>query len=173
VISAPFKVAAIAAMDEGRVIGNSGRLPWHLPGDMKHFQTLTAGHTVMMGRKTYESLPERFRPLPGRLNVVVTRRPHAFTKEQGVVLCTDPGIFIEKLRDGREKMLGDILWVIGGEEIYRSTLSAWEEVRLTLVKGRFTGDAFFPEFESRFRCVACEEHEEFSYLHYLRASEEG
>ena len=90
------RLAAMVAMDEASVIGNRGALPWHLPEDMAHFRTLTVGSPVIMGRKTWDSLPEKFRPLPGRKNIVVSRsdRPQEIPVEvawladpEGAVAC--------------------------------------------------------------------------------------
>ena len=149
------RVIGIVAMDEDRAIGINGKLPWHLPEDMKRFSKLTTGNTVLMGRKTYESLPEKFRPLPNRLNVVATRSAGAISLPPGVLLSTDPAAFVTSCKRGREKIQGD-LWIIGGAEIYAATLSLWDEIQLTRVAGRYRGDVFFPVFEEQF-CLVSEE----------------
>lgn len=156
------KICAIAAMDEGRVIGKGGGLPWHLPEDMKHFKQLTMGHAVLMGRKTYESIPEKMRPLPGRRNLVLTSNPSSLPDlPSEVALFTSVKDAIESFKDG-------ILWIIGGEKVYRETLQYWDELFLTLVKGRHEGDAFFPEFEGGFELRERERGEECSFLRYVR-----
>ncbi|RMD83773.1 MAG: dihydrofolate reductase, partial [Candidatus Dadabacteria bacterium] len=96
-----MKIAAIAAMSENRVIGKSGSIPWHCPEDMKRFKELTTGHPVIMGRKTYESLPKNFRPLPGRTNIVVTSKLELI-KEEGVIISPSPAKAIELCRSSLE-----------------------------------------------------------------------
>ncbi len=159
--------AAIVAMDEGRVIGRENRLPWHLPEDLQRFSELTRGETVLMGRRTYESLPERFRPLPQRKNIVVTRSSTP-VYPQGVEVCADPLALIEDAKAGRYEVQGTHLWIIGGAAIYEVTKPLWDEVYLTLVRGHHQGDAFLPPFEENFEVISREERADFSYLHYRR-----
>jgi len=132
---------AIAALAENRVIGVDGKIPWRLPEDMKFFREQTTGHTVVMGRKTWESLG---RPLPRRRNVVVSR-----TLAPGE--NTLPGaIVVNNLNEvDALPMEGDI-WIIGGAEIYAQALPRCAELYLTQVAGNFAGDAFFPEYENLF-----------------------
>ncbi len=155
------KICAIAAMGEGRVIGKDGGLPWHLPEDMRHFRQLTMGHAVLMGRKTYESIPEKLRPLPGRRNLVLTSKSSPFNFAPDVGLFSSVEEALESVNDG-------ILWVIGGERVYRETLQYWDEVFLTLVEGRHDGDAFFPRFEDRFELKEKNPGEKCLFLHYVR-----
>ncbi|MDQ3742188.1 MAG: dihydrofolate reductase [Actinomycetota bacterium] len=115
-------VAIVVAHSRNRVIGRDGGLPWHLPTDLKRFKELTTGATVVMGRKTYESIPERFRPLPGRRNVVVSR--------SGLRL---------------EEALTDACFVIGGGEVYAQALPHADRVYATEIDADVDGDAFFPE----------------------------
>ena len=145
-----IKVKAIAAMAENRVIGNAGGIPWHLPEDMKHFAKLTTGHSVLMGSKTYWSLPEKFRPLPNRQNIVASRTPESLSSEKDIQVITDPLKFIEDCKSGEVQLESSELWIIGGAEIYSLTKSCWDELHLTVVQGAPEGDAFFPEFESQF-----------------------
>ncbi len=159
-----IRVCAIAAMDEGRLIGREGKLPWNIPEDMKHFSSLTMGHTVLMGRKTFESLPAKFRPLPGRKNVVISRN----SKLEGVEVWDSLEKCLESYRSGAIPMSGDKLWVIGGAEIYKATLNFWDELYLTLVHSKHTGDAFFPVFESSFELVEEDKREGYSFQKYIR-----
>jgi Dihydrofolate reductase len=127
---------AIVAMSRNRVIGADGKIPWHLPEDLKFFKRTTLGHVVLMGRKTYESIG---RPLPGRENWVVSRS------------ADFPGVrMIRDLADLREPEDGRELFLIGGAELYRALLPRCSEVILTLVPREVEGDAFFPAFESDF-----------------------
>ncbi len=164
------KVIAIAAMDEARVIGVDGKLPWHLPEDMRHFSSLTSKHTVVMGRKTYQSLPEKYRPLPNRLNVVVTRTPERIAQElpQEVVLSDKPEQYLADAKSGKLEIRGEIIWLIGGEELYRLLLPRCDEIELTRIDGTHEGDAFFPEFENEFELVREEKHSGFCFQRWQR-----
>ena len=141
-------VSAIVAMDEGRVIGKNGALPWHLPEDLLHFKARTSGHVVIMGRKTWDSLPEKFRPLPGRTNLVVSRSPDSLSLPASVLRAGSVEDAIRLARDvvGPEQKV----WIIGGAEIYRAALPLCDEVHITLVRGHHDGDATFPAFEDAF-----------------------
>ncbi|MCO6430916.1 MAG: dihydrofolate reductase [Deltaproteobacteria bacterium] len=158
-------VSAIVAMDEGRVIGRDNALPWHLPDDMKRFSKLTRGHTVLMGRKTFESLPPKYRPLPERKNVVVSRH---LTVAEGTDVVDSPEKFINQCKQGMIALPSEKLWVIGGEQIYRAAMPLTDEIYLTLVEGRHDGDAFFPSFEEDFKLAEDEKHEGYSYRLYKR-----
>ena len=163
-----MEIAAIVAMDRKRVIGKDNRLPWRLPEDMRHFADLTTGHTVLMGRKTFESLPPKFRPLPNRKNIVVSRG--GFTAE-GVEVWDSLDKCIESYRSGASQGQGSVLWIIGGATIYEAALSVCDRIELTLVEGEHEGDAFFPVFEDKFEVVRTEGHEGYSFLTYgARAS---
>ncbi|MCB0334436.1 MAG: dihydrofolate reductase [Bdellovibrionales bacterium] len=163
-----LKVKAIVAMDEGRAIGLNNDLLWHIPEDMKRFKELTSGDAVLMGRKTYESLPEKFRPLPNRKNIICTRDVSRWQDEAGVDIANNSLDYIEKAKRGECELESDSLWIIGGAQIYKETLPLWDELFLTLVHKKHDGDAFFPEFESEFELVSEEAHEGFSFLHYTK-----
>ncbi|MEY4667367.1 MAG: hypothetical protein RL518_66 [Pseudomonadota bacterium] len=160
-------IAAIVAMDEGRVIGRDGGLPWHLPEDLAHFKAKTSGHFVLMGRKTWESLPPKFRPLPGRVNIVMSRTPTALSLPEGTygVSSIDAALEIVK-RLGTPQQ---ILWCIGGAELYAAALPLCDELHLTLVRGHHEGDARFPLFEERFEEVASDEGERCVFKVYRSA----
>jgi dihydrofolate reductase len=132
-------VALVAAVARGGVIGRDGDLPWHLPEDMAHFRSVTMGCPVVMGRKTWDSLPPRFRPLPGRRNVVVTRNP-AWSADG----AERAGSFEEALAlvDGAERVS-----VIGGGEIFAAALPFADELVLTEIDLDVDGDTFFPEWD--------------------------
>ena len=154
-------------MDDGRVIGANNQIPWHLPEDMKRFMTLTQGHTVLMGRKTYESLPDRFRPLPGRKNVVVSTTAQLSLPKE-VDLCLDPVKYLTDFKAGKIPTRTAELWIIGGEKIYSMTLPFWDELELTLVPGKHQGDTFFPPFETQFTLAKTEQGQGCSYQHFVR-----
>jgi dihydrofolate reductase len=134
-MSATYK--AVAAMSANRVIGRNGTLPWRLPEDMKFFRTLTTGHPIIMGRKTWDSLG---RPLPNRRNIVLSRTMPAV---QGAEVVRS----VEEL--DRLALTGDV-YVIGGAEIYRLLMPCCAAVYLTVLEAEAEGDAFLPPFEAEF-----------------------
>lgn len=152
-------ITAVAAMDPNRVIGRANRLPWHLPGDLAWFRTLTSGGTVIMGRKTCLSIG---RALPRRRNLVLTRG-----SGEGLPSGVETVSSLESLGHALESE--EKAFVIGGSAIYGLTLSLWDEVYLTRVKAFYDGDAFFPAFETAFgKPTKTHEDEEFDVLRYLR-----
>ena len=130
-------LALIAAHARDRVIGIDNRMPWHLPEDMKFFRETTRGKPVIMGRKTWESLPDAFRPLPGRVNIVVSRNA-AYPAVGATVVGSLPDALTAAGN-------ADIVFVMGGAELYRQALPIADRLYLTEIDADFTGDAFFPE----------------------------
>lgn len=130
------------AQARGRVIGKHGGLPWQLPEDLKLFRQLTLGSTVVMGRLTWESLPERFRPLPGRRNVVLTGRTG--WEPIGAEVVHSPGQVLE-VHAG--------CWVIGGAAVYAAMFDHAARIVCTDIDETFGGDAFAPELDGRWQCV--------------------
>ncbi len=146
------EIVLVAARAANGVIGHRGRIPWHLPADLRHFKALTWGHPVVMGRRTFESLP---RPLPGRLNIVLSRRD-ALDLPAGVRQAHDPD---EALMLAAREMPGKAVMVIGGEAIYRTFLPRTTRLELTEVALTPEGDAVFPDFdEAAFEEVWREQH---------------
>lgn len=135
-------ISLIAAVGENGVIGNQGGLPWHLPDDLKFFSRTTRGHHVLMGRKNYESIPPRFRPLPGRTNIVVTRNADFRDEEVLVANSIEAGIELAN-RAGEVE-----LFVIGGGEIYQQTMDRADRLYITHVDARPEGETFFPDFDA-------------------------
>ena len=160
-------VAAIVAMDEQRVIGSNGALPWRIPEDMSRFKTLTTGHVVIMGRKTWDSLPPTFRPLPHRVNIVVTRSPEKLVVSQGVIVATSPAQALEKARRAAQVSSGRV-WIIGGAKLYGALLHECSELHVTHVAGIHPGDAFFGPFEDMFREVNREPGPACAWVTYRR-----
>lgn len=130
----------IAAVAKNRVIGVNNQLPWYLPEDLKHFRELTRGATVVMGRKTWESLPEAFRPLPGRRNVVVSRQPSLVLP--GAEVCPSLDIARSVLSD----QTGPV-FVIGGAEVYRQAITWANRLEITEVDICPEGHAWFPDID--------------------------
>ena len=130
------KLSIIVAMSSNRVIGVNNSLPWHLSEDLKHFKTLTTGHTIIMGRKTYESIGK---PLPNRRNIVISRNLNAFYGGVEVV---------HSLEDAFSTSSNDEeVFIIGGSNIYEQSLHLVEHLYITEIKKAFEGDAFFPEID--------------------------
>jgi dihydrofolate reductase len=158
-----MKLGLIYARARNRVIGRAGGLPWRLPEDMAHFKQVTMGCPVIMGRKTWDSLPERFRPLPGRTNIVVTRRPdwqapgatRAASLPEAVALCA-----------GEPRA-----WVIGGADIYAQAEPLASTAEVTEIEADFEGDAFAPPLGPEWQEVARRRERsanglEFSFVTY-------
>jgi dihydrofolate reductase len=158
-------IRAIVAMDEARAIGRAGGIPWYLPEDLKRFARLTRGHTVVMGRKTYESLPEKSRPLPGRRNIVISR-----SENLRLPLGVDQLPSVEALEHICKKDPSGEYWIIGGGDIYRQTLPLWDEVYLTVVPGQHGGDTFLLPFEHDFLCSEEVPGEACTFKTYQRSS---
>jgi dihydrofolate reductase len=146
------RISLVAATARNRVIGRSGAIPWRIPEDVERFKALTTGHAVVMGRRTWESLPASFRPLPGRRNVVVTRREdwNAEGAERAGSI------------EGALELLGSEsrVFVIGGAEVYAAALAFADELLLTEIDAEIEGDTFFPDFDhAEFAETSREEHE--------------
>lgn len=148
-MTAKTNLSIIAAMAENRVIGRDNALPWRLPADLAHFKRLTLGKPIVMGRRTWESLPGL---LPHRTHVVITRDRHYAANGASVAHGIDHAL----------SLVGDVdeVMVIGGEQLYRQTLPLASRMYLTLVHDEVEGDAVFPEFPpADWREVAREAHQ--------------
>lgn len=183
-------------MSENRVIGANGQIPWHLPEDFKWFKKQTLGKTVLMGRKTFDSLGKA---LPNRLNIVLTRNPkllagssensaiYSEAKHSNAALAAlraaaNPQLSFSSTRPTELVLLRDFdrlledefrseVWVIGGAVTYAETLAHCSDLFLTRVKRVVPGDTFFPPFEDRFVPVATVlENEDFAVEHYQHRS---
>ncbi|MBK6867118.1 MAG: dihydrofolate reductase [Burkholderiales bacterium] len=144
--SARPHVGLIWAQARNGVIGKHGVMPWHLPEDLAHFKRTTLNHPVIMGRKTWDSIPPRFRPLPDRRNIVVSRQAdwHAEGAER-----------VPDLREALRLCEGaDKVWVIGGAQIYAQALPLADELVVTEIDADFDGDAFAPALGREWREVA-------------------
>lgn len=136
-------IGLIWAEASDRIIGSDGSLPWHLPEDLQRFKELTMGSTVVMGRVTWESLPEKFRPLPGRRNIVVTRQPSYDAPDAEVA---------SSLEQALESVDGD-LWVIGGASLYEQALAHADRVVRTRVHLQVEGDTRAPVLDAAWTMV--------------------
>ena len=162
-----MSISIIAAMGTNRVIGRGNGLPWNLPADTRFFKETTRGHPVIMGRKTFDTMGK---PLPGRRNIVITRRPHLEIPGAEVVSSLEAALSLVNVQE-------EEVFIIGGSEIYEMALAIADRMYLTLIHESFEGDTFFPEFdESDWVVVSRRDHEAdecnphaFSFLTYERS----
>jgi dihydrofolate reductase len=153
-----MQLGLVLARARNGVVGKGGGMPWHLPEDLAHFKRVTLGSPVIMGRKTWDSLPPRFRPLPGRTNIVITRQPgwqapgatRTASLQEAIGLCSDQ----------------PRAWVIGGAEIWAQALPLAHVAEVTELDADFEGDTFAPAFGAGWREVAREAHRSATGLGY-------
>jgi len=156
-----MNIVIIAALSANGVIGIDGRIPWHISDDLKRFKRLTMGHTIIMGRKTYNSIG---RPLPGRTNMVLTRNPD-FQPPDGVQVYASLTAALDACRQSGESTA----FVIGGGEIYREALPVADTLLLTHVRREVDGDAHFPAFDrAHWIETSREDHPDYAYVEYRR-----
>ena len=157
-MSATMQVHLIFARSRNGVVGKDGGLPWHLPEDLAHFKRMTLGCPVIMGRKTWDSLPPKFRPLPGRANVVVTRQTD----------WQDAGALHADSLAGAMTLCGDAanVWVIGGAQIWALAEPIAHTAVITEIDTVLEGDAFAPTFDVAWQETSREEHTAANGLHY-------
>ncbi len=137
-------ITAVVAMSENRVIGTKNQLPWHLPADLKHFKNITLNHTVLMGRKTYESIGK---PLPNRRNIILTQ-----DKSFKALGC-------EIVHDVQSALAFDDLYIIGGAQVFELFWPYINKLHLTLIHKNIEGDAFFPELDlKQWKLISREDH---------------
>jgi dihydrofolate reductase len=161
-----MQINLIWAEAHNRVIGLNGTMPWHLPEDLTHFKRVTLGHPVIMGRKTWESLPARFRPLPGRMNIVISRSPDFLagqeTSDLRAALSLEAALAMASEHNE--------VWIIGGAQIYAQALPLASKVVVTKIAAAFEGDAFAPTLNDSWHEVTHEEHIAASGLPYAFAT---
>mgnify|MGYP006160192045 CR=1 FL=1 len=162
-----MKVSLIVAVSENGVIGKDNDLIWHLPRDMKFFKDTTLGHHVIMGRKNFESIPHKYRPLPNRTNIVITRQTNYTAEGCVVVNSVEAALEIAKQNGDNEP------FIIGGGQIYRLALEVnlVDKIYLTKIHHIYEGDTFFPELENKWKeteridCKSDEKHaHDYSFL---------
>ena len=164
-------LSIIVAAAENNVIGKDNNLPWHLPADMAYFKEKTMGHCVVMGRKNFESIPEKYRPLIGRTNIVITRNSEFSYPSAVVVHSLEEAITEARSRGEKE------LFIIGGGEIFRQAMPLVDKVYITRIHHSFDGDIFFPELKSvewkEIKRIDCKPDEKnrysYSYIELERA----
>lgn len=142
-------------MDEKGGIGKNNQLMWHIPGELPRFKSITTGHPVIMGRKTFESIG---RPLPNRTNTVVTQNPNFRAGNCKIAGSIDEAIEMAKREPG-----SDEIFIIGGGQIYQQAISKADRLYLTLVEGDFGADTFFPDYSTFTKVISEEPHSEGGY----------
>ena len=151
-------IKIIVAMSKNKVIGDSNSLIWHLPEDLKRFKQLTTGNTIIMGRKTYESIG---RPLPNRRNIIITRDLNYFVDGCEVVNSLEEALLLSN----------NDCFIIGGGEIYRQAIDISDKIYLTLIDKEFEGDTTFPEIGEWYES-SCESFNsgefDYSFIEYER-----
>ncbi len=159
---------AIAAMTNDRLIGNHNTLPWNIPEDLQRFRQLTMGHTVIMWRKTYESLPDKFRPLPWRHNIVITSQKdynvHSDKENTSVEIINTLEQTIQRINNNPTKKIFIIWW----SQIYQLFLGFCDELYITEVIWNYKGDSYFPEFKDKFTEILREDHETYNFVTYKK-----
>lgn len=165
-------ISMIAAVAENLVIGKDNDLVWSLPDDMRYFMQTTSGHPVIMGRKNYDSIPDKFRPLKNRTNIIVTRNPIYKVEDCSdcVIVNTMEAALTTAKKENKE------IFIIGGGQIYDLALPLADRLYLTEIKELFEGDAFFPNFnKSEWTEVSRKSHmrddrhkQEFDFVIYER-----
>jgi dihydrofolate reductase len=140
-VTADARISLIWAQAADGVIGDAGSIPWHLPEDLAHFKDLTQGGAVIMGRRTWDSLPERFRPLAGRRNIVITRQ-----KDWAVEGAT----VVHSLAEALAAAAAASVWIIGGGEIYRQSMPLADRLEVTEVDLAAAGDTVAPALDAAF-----------------------
>lgn len=152
------EIYIIVAMTEKGIIGNRNTIPWHIPDDLKTFKRLTLGNTVIMGRKTYESIGK---PLPGRHNIIISK---SIATVDGAEICNSFGDGIE-----RAKKIGKKIFCIGGEEIYRNAINIASYMYISWIYGNYDGDTKFPNFDiGAWELVEDRKSSEFSTSFYQK-----
>ncbi len=154
------RISAIAALAKNRIIGNKGTLPWNIPADMRRFRELTTGHTVVMGRRTYESIGHA---LPNRVNIVISRDTAFAPIDANVVHSLEEALLLAQEKErGRDD--GEV-FIIGGGQIYKTALPIVDRLYLTIVEGSFEGDTYFPPYHEFDKEVRKQVHKDEKYTY--------
>jgi dihydrofolate reductase len=143
-----MKIYHVVAMANNRVIGKDNKLPWHFSSDMKFFKQLTIGNTVIMGRKTFESIGK---PLPNRKNFILSSRPHPNPLPEGEGKVRDDFHFFNSIQSALTAVKTETAFIIGGSEIFKQTRDKIDGIYLTRIHADFEGDTFYPEIPPSFK----------------------
>ena len=162
------RVSIVVAVGKNNAIGSGNELLWHIPDDLKRFKTLTLGHPVIMGRKTFESILAILgKPLPGRTSIVVTR-DESFLARQGLDKLENvlAAYSLEEALAKAKEIDQEEIFIGGGSQIYEQALPHVDRLYLTLIDDEKEGDAYFPEYKKEFTKVLSDEQHELNDLHY-------
>jgi dihydrofolate reductase len=156
------KIALVVAAADNNVIGANNAMPWHIPEDFQHFKRVTLGKPCVMGRKTFESiLAQLGKPLPGRVNIIVSRKNY---QHEGAITCKE----LTEAIDQASKTETDEICIIGGAQIYAQALALADKIYLTRVHQLPQGDAFFPVLGSEWKEESRDDHVGYSFLTYTK-----
>ena len=136
-------ISIIVAVSSNQVIGKNNKLAWNLPYDMKYFSNVTRNHTVIMGRKNWESIPKKYRPLPKRNNIIISRNKKYETKSSIVVNSIEKAIEIARNNNDDE------IFIIGGGEIYKASFNYVNRLYITEIKSNIEGNTYFPKWNKK------------------------
>jgi dihydrofolate reductase len=169
-----LEIIIIAAMAKNRVIGKNNALPWHLKEDLIHFKELTSGCPCVMGRRTWDSLPKR--PLPDRLNIIVTRTLDGAAFAGTPMVKALPSLsaaidYCAKLQPSAAQSAAEKqkIFICGGESIYREALPLAQKIELTLINQNYEGDAFFPEIDyTQWKQIQKKDFDTYSFITFTR-----
>ena len=151
-------IAIIVAKSKNNVIGSNGSIPWSVSKDLKYFKELTDSNTVIMGRKTYDSLPENKKPLPNRINIVITKDSNF--KANGCIIVNSLEEALLKADNKNDT------FIIGGGEIYEQSINFVDKIYITEINGEFDGDTYFPKLSDKWNLVDVVESGECSFMTY-------
>lgn len=163
-----MSLGLIWAQSEGGVIGLDGTMPWHVPEDLTHFKAITLGNPVVMGRRTWDSLNPRFRPLPDRRNIVITRQPNwsadgadvTHSLESALALATQPSAALRPAPTPAAPVstpaVPERTWVIGGGQVYREAIALADRLEVTEINAHYDGDAHAPDIDDTWIAVSVE-----------------
>jgi dihydrofolate reductase len=155
-------ISLLVAYDDNRLMGNQGKLPWHNPEDLKFFKNRTLGRAIIMGMKTWESLPKR--PLPNRLNIILSRtHPKQYNSHPPIYFTYDIHDAIKMAKSVHEDV-----YIIGGLQIYKTALAenVVDRIVVSHIPGTHEGDLYFPELDAKWICVNNHQWDTFSILEY-------
>jgi len=156
-----MKISLIVAVDENRGIGKNGKMPWHIPADLKRFKKLTLNHPVIMGRKTFESLKN---PLPDRTNIIISRNLSmtnipVYWSTGKVLVCRSLKEALRQAQGKLSKSVDSEIFIIGGGQVFQEAISIADKIYLTLVEGKFDVDTYFPDYSKFTKKISEEEGE--------------
>jgi len=160
-------ISIVVAMTSSGVIGKNGTMPWHLPEDLKNFKKITDGCAIVMGSKTWKSIPKKFRPLTNRFNIVLTRNPKKFNNVSFANLKVLSSF--EDAISGFNHRYARPVKIIGGAEVYKQALQYANKLQISFVNKEYEGDTYFPEIDwKQWKQIEIEEFNEFNFVTFVK-----